>query len=357
MIRDCRAASIGYSPFYLKAPFGLIPRNGSITPCLQVLHVLQKVKPDVVQFTAGLPKEVWAPAFCCAVANVPLLAVFQAAPETVQLSSMRLRQLAWARRRRQRWMAVSQENLSNLHATFRTKADEIGILYNGVEISVETEPPGSPEREALRREVRAELGLSSHARLLMTPARLHVKKGHGDLLHIGAALIEEFPDVRFIWAGDGREQEAFEAQVKRQGLEKHVYFLGYRTDVDRLLRASDLLVFPSHAEGGCSSAIREAMVHRLPMVCSDAGGIPEVVHDGIHGLMFPAKDTNAMLAQLRIALRDPSRMRAMAERARKRIEEFSAERMIENYGTVLRELWEAKESLQAGAGGRVRRVA
>lgn len=80
------------------------------------------------------------------------------------------------------------------------------------------------------------------------------------------------------------------------------------------------------------------MVNCLPIVCSDAGGIPEVITDGVHGLMFPARDTEALWARLSDALAHPAKMRTLAAQARKRIEDFSAERMVENYLTIFREL-------------------
>ena len=85
---------------------------------------------------------------------------------------------------------------------------------------------------------------------------------------------------------------------------------------------------------GMLVAIREAMVNCLPIVCSDAGGIPEMITDGIHGLMFPARDTDALCARLSDAGAHPDKMRSLAARARARIEDFSAERMVENYLTV-----------------------
>jgi glycosyltransferase involved in cell wall biosynthesis len=146
-----------------------------------------------------------------------------------------------------------------------------------------------------------------------------------------------FPDVHFIWAGDG-DREGLKAQVIHQNLQKHVHFLGYRTDISRLLRASDLFVFPSRHEGGCSAAIREAMVHRLPIVCSDAGGIPEVLHNDTHALIFKVRDTESMLSQLRTALSCPTKMSLLAEQARQRIFDFSSNRMVEDYFKALKEL-------------------
>ena len=154
--------------------------------------------------------------------------------------------LAWARRRRQCWMAVCPDGFcQNLQTAFRARPNEIGILTNGIEI---TKPPSEAETKALRREVRHELGLPAGARMLLTTARLDPSKGHADLLAIIPMVIDKFPDAIFVWAGDRGNREDLEVQVQRLGLQRHVRFLGYRTDVERLLRASDLFVFPSHSK-------------------------------------------------------------------------------------------------------------
>ena len=79
-------------------------------------------------------------------------------------------------------------------------------------------------------------------------------------------------------------------------------------------------------------------MHRLPIVSSDAGGIPEVLHDGSHALLFPAQDNARMFDRVYEALSSPDKMRSLAEQARKRIEEFSSERMVENYLAILKKL-------------------
>ena len=335
MISDCEAVGVTY--WSLNGSFGKLPKLGPVIPCLRTLRLLSAVRPDVVQITAGVAG-IWGPAMACAFHNAPTLVVFQGGSTVRPMSRLRLQQLSWARGRRQRWMAVSQQNQRVLQETYRTKFGEIGLLHNGIDISLGNRAINAEAREVVRREVREELQLPLESKLLMTTARLDSGKGHSDLLEIMPAVIKEFPEARFLWAGDGKHREDLESQARREGVADYVRFLGYRGDVIRLLHASDLLVFPSHAEGGCSSAIREAMVHKLPIVCSDAGGIPEVVHHQVHGLVFPLKDTKAMMVQLREALRDLGQMRHLADQARKRIEEFSSERMIENYFSVFREL-------------------
>ncbi len=265
-----------------------------------------------------------------------MLAIFQLAPEPIALPQSCLKRLAWARSRRQRWMAVSQHNLLHLQQTFATHQEEIGVLHNGIDIR-----PGHrdrPEREFLRRDVRSELGVPDDAKLLLTTSRLDQQKGHSDLLKIVPEVIRRFPEVRFVWAGDGSERQRLESEIHQHNLQEHVRLLGYRTDIERLLDASDLFLFPTHFEGGCSSSIREAMVHKIPIVSSDAGGIPEVLVDGSHALLFPVQDMAGMRAKVNEALASPNRMRSLAERARIRIEDFSAERMVQKYLAVLSEL-------------------
>ena len=84
------------------------------------------------------------------------------------------------------------------------------------------------------------------------------------------------------------------------------------------------------------------MVHRIPIVSSDAGGIPEVFVNGSHALLFPVQDMVGMRAKVNEALASPNRMRSLAERARIRIEDFSSERTVQKYLAVLRGLHTAK---------------
>ncbi len=332
MISDCQAAGVSYSPFDCDA-------DTAAARCRQVRKLLHAIRPDVVQFTAGWPTQVIEPALGCALEGVPLLAVFQLAPKPISLSEQCRRRLSWARSRQQRWMAVSQQNLPHLQDTFAAHRDDLGILYNGIDI----ESCDERNREAVRRDVRVELGLPADARLLLTTSRLDPQKGHSDLLKIAPMLVEKFPDVRFVWAGGGwkgdlTERQRLESEIRQLDLQGWVRVLGYRNDIQRLLTASDLLIFPTRFEGGCSSSIREAMMHELPIVSSDAGGIPEVLRDGFDALLFPVRDIAGMVARISEALSKPDKMRSLAKRARVRIEEFSSERMVENYLTVLRDL-------------------
>jgi glycosyltransferase involved in cell wall biosynthesis len=189
-------------------------------------------------------------------------------------------------------MTVSQYVKSKIDAAFRAQIGEVGILLNGIEI---IDVPTKEEVQSARQDVLTELSLPDAVRLLLTVGRLSSEKGHADLLEIAPSIVStKIPMSYSSGPATGLAEESPEEQVRRRGLEQHVRILGYRTDIYRLLNACDLLLHPSRLEGGCSSAIREAMVTCVPLVCSDAGGITEIVRDGVHGLVFPATDINRM---------------------------------------------------------------
>ena len=192
MVRDCEAAGICHRPFEWN-PSKQLARKSSVPIAvrqflwfLQMRSLLKAVRPDVVQLTAGSWSEVLVPSLSCALFRIPTLVVFQGtgrAKTGTRLPAAWVRALAWARARRQRWMAVSLNNLTTLQAIFRTRTDEIGILPNGIEI---LSVPGGAESEVLRRDVRSELALPPSAKILLTTGRLVRAKGYADLLSIAS---------------------------------------------------------------------------------------------------------------------------------------------------------------------------
>ncbi|WP_244329404.1 glycosyltransferase family 4 protein [Tolypothrix sp. PCC 7910] len=104
-------------------------------------------------------------------------------------------------------------------------------------------------------------------------------------------MVEEFADVKFIWIGEGEQHKYLFKKLKECGLEDNVLFLGYRSDISRLLKAADIFVFPTHFEGLPFAPI-EAMAHDPPIVASDASSIPELIEDKVHGLLFSVGNSN-----------------------------------------------------------------
>ena len=124
---------------------------------------------------------------------------------------------------------------------------------------------------------------------------------------------------------------ALEAAIREFGLHGRVDLVGSRLDVPELLRAMDVFVLPSLAEG-ISNTILEAMASGLPVVATEVGGNADLVTREVSGLLVPAAEPGAMAAALLRLARDPARAAAMGDAGRVRVErDFSMRAMVARY--------------------------
>src|SRR5439155_14108472 len=110
----------------------------------------------------------------------------------------------------------------------------------------------------------------------------------------------------FIWiVGDGQLREPTERAIAEAGLAGRTRFLGLRKDVPALIAASDVVVHSSLREG-LPRVVLETLHAGTPLVATAVGGVPEVVKDGVNGLLVPASDAPALAAAIASALDDPA---------------------------------------------------
>ena len=164
-------------------------------------------------------------------------------------------------------------------------------------------------------------------RMIFACRQLFPRKGIRFLLRAIAELRPDFPDIEVVIAGDGFEREDLEKLAKDLEIDDCTEFLGWvpNAELPRFYRAAVASVIPSLEEGfGIPAA--EAMGCEIPVVASDAGGLPEVVEDGVTGYVVPKGDAEAIAAALRKLLDDPDRAHEMGVAGRKRsLERFSWE--------------------------------
>jgi glycosyltransferase involved in cell wall biosynthesis len=164
--------------------------------------------------------------------------------------------------------------------------------------------------------------------VLMVGRMIHRAKGHDVLLEAAARVRRQRSDVRFLVAGDGQREAKLRARGAELGLAEHVRFLGRRADVPALLARADVVCHPALAEG-LPNAVLEAMAAARPLVATTAGGTPELVRDGVDGLLVPPGDPGALAHALLLALTDPSRDR-WGRSARRRVEEqYTLDRLVD----------------------------
>jgi glycosyltransferase involved in cell wall biosynthesis len=315
-----------------------LTRSHHALRCARTLAVLWKVRPRVVLLALPWPLFGLGTILACALCRVPTLVSFQLVPWPAQVQGKTLAAYTRARRRRQLWVVNSADSQRNLCETFRIPPEEVRVIRNGVKASLVARDLSPEESETVRRELRTELGVAPGTRLVVTVARLHVQKGYDDLLVAARGLAREFPDVRFVWVGDGDLRDHLERQIREAGLTERIILTGYRTDLSRFYQAAELFVFPTHFEGGSSFALVEALASATAVVSSDASGIPEVVENRVHGLLFPVRNSQALTESIRHALEHPGEMAEMARRGRDRAGELTEESMCRQTLDALRRL-------------------
>jgi N-acetyl-alpha-D-glucosaminyl L-malate synthase BshA len=136
-----------------------------------------------------------------------------------------------------------------------------------------------------------------------------------DIVRIFAKVQRELPSA-LVMVGDGPDRGAAEQEARDLGVSEHVYFLGKLDAVAPLLASADLFLLPSESESFGLSAL-EALACGVPVVCSNAGGLPEVVRDGITGSLRPAGDVEGMAAAALAILGDRAKWDSMSAAAAK----------------------------------------
>lgn len=242
-------------------------------------------------------------------------------------------------------VALTERELSETVALGVGRRDRWQVVHSGVPL--EPFRAGVVERAAARQE----LGLRDSAQVIGTVGRLVPIKGQIHLLDAFAQLPQD-RDLHLLLVGDGELRAELVARARGLGLTvledgavpaggsppRAVHFLGLRQDVPRWLAAMDLFALPSLNEG-MGRVLVEAMVMGLPCVGSRVSGIPDVIDEGVTGLLVPARDPAALSTALRALLSDPERSREMGRRGRERVDPaFSQEEMLRRLEVLYREL-------------------
>jgi glycosyltransferase involved in cell wall biosynthesis len=164
------------------------------------------------------------------------------------------------------------------------------------------------------------------------------------LLEAARAVLEDTHDVTFVIVGEGGEHDRLASQAVSLGIADQVVFTGFRNDIGRILRSSDLFVLPSRTEA-FPNVVLEAMASGLPVVATDVGSVGEMVEDGRSGVMVPAGDVGALQEAVKALLGDTERMRAFGDRGRKIVEEkYTLEQMCSKREALFSELLCRKSS-------------
>lgn len=210
-----------------------------------------------------------------------------------------------------------------------TPPERTMVVYNGIRVEAFADAaPGA---------LAAVIGVPADTPVVFASGRAHEYKGIDSLIR-AAALIEASgrTDAAIVYCGDGPDLPTFKALAAELGVERF-HFLGRRGDVPDLLGSAAVAVVPSHWAEAFGLAVAEAMAAGVPVVATRTGGIPELIREGVEGMLVPPADPPALADAILHLLAHPDLRAAMgaAGRATAR-ERFAIDRVVDELYPLVR---------------------
>ena len=286
--------------------------KGDLSGARAIRRLFRSLRPDVIHFNltdmAACLTEI---AVASTLSGVALVAV----QHSGYLPQTRFQRIALVISARilQAQVAVSQPLAAQVAAIGRVPIERVTVVHNGV--ARVTEKPRPTLSKLLQ------IGVVT---------RLTEDKGIDVLIE----ALRDLPDVELHVAGDGEARGVLFEQALASGVAERVHFHGWLGDPSQIYRTIDVLVHPSRADIMPLSVI-EAMHHGLPVIASNVGSLPEIVQDGVTGLLVTPGDVGALLRAIEELHVDPARRARLGAAGRQRaVDEFDVSTMVAGYSRV-----------------------
>lgn len=209
--------------------------------------------------------------------------------------------------------------------------DQITTLYTGVDLD-------SFKGNFNHKAVRETLGVPAESFLFGTVGRLSKQKAPEDFVNAAVLVRAHYPNVHFVWVGNGELKAETEELVRLMGLENVFHLVGLRQDIPAVLNTIDCFVLASHWEG-FSLSVLEAMAAGRPVIMSRVSGAAEAVLNGKTGLIVPIGDEKALADAMKSISANPEKAAMMGKAGLLRAErKFNLSRMISDIQELYEEI-------------------
>lgn len=225
---------------------------------------------------------------------------------------------------------TESKDLENKVRRFSTHSLNVKTFYKGIDLSNFQNLPSKSD-------LIEKLGLDNKRRYILFAGRLIYDKGIYELADAFAIVSRKYPDVDLIFVGEFLEKERLEIKLRDEGILDRVLFKGIVThkEVAYYMKLSDLLVLPTWAEG-LPNVVMESMALGLPVVASNVGGIPEIIKDGINGLLVQAKNSSELTSAIMRMMNDVELRKQCIANARNLIfEKFDVKKNVNQLYEIL----------------------
>jgi glycosyltransferase involved in cell wall biosynthesis len=235
----------------------------------------------------------------------------------------------WKYARAHRLISVSRAGVDGLLRA-GVEPDRVRVVPSGVPLA----KPVAPASPA----VLSSLGVPEGAPLAVLVASLSEAKDPSTFVRAIEVARREVPALHALIVGDGPLREPLAAEISALGLDRFVHLTGFRTDPEALEAAASVVVLTSRSLEGTPGVLLDALALGKPIVTTDVGGVPEVIEDGVSGLIVPIGDVDALGRSIARVLREPALTAALSAGAKARAPMFSIENTVDRTMDVYREL-------------------
>jgi glycosyltransferase involved in cell wall biosynthesis len=220
----------------------------------------------------------------------------------------------------------SADRVVSVCQAFAPKLVEFGVRSERIRALHNAAVPIATISETDRTGLLDQLGIRHGEQVILSIGRFSREKGHADLVRAVGNLRSIPREWKLVLVGAGPEQKALERLATSVGIGDRIVFAGQTSDVARYYAIADVFVLPSHSEGS-SNVLLEAMMARVPIVATNAGGNSEIVLGGHSGLLVPVRDSPGLANAIVRLLQDRTLALQCVDSAYARaVSDFSVER-------------------------------